>query len=156
MGEVAVDAEVVPRAVVRRVQPVGGLETAGDVIAGDHERGEAQQGVGDVAARTADRGVDGYVDERPVRLVVLQRRLAGTRYRCPGVAPVAAAVDEGRAASRVAGPAEVARGILAGRLVRRRPPALPSPAAPPSYDPGGRRCAPSCPPVDVRPRRAGR
>src|SRR5215831_6259503 len=118
LGEEAVDAEVWALAVIGRVQPVRSTD-AGQTVAGDYERGEAQQGVADIGAGAADRGVDREIDGGLVVVVVLQRRLAIRRYGRAGASPVAAVVDVHRAASRVVRPAEVAGSILARRLVGR-------------------------------------
>src|SRR5215469_4399162 len=90
LSEVAVDALIRALAVVRRVEPVAGLE-ARQVVAGDHESGEALQGVHRVVAGVLHNHVDRYEDERLVLPVGLDDRLAGlrdARSRASAVSPV--------------------------------------------------------------------
>src|SRR5215471_2596837 len=80
MGEEAAEAEVAATAGIVPGDPVlllgllvGGT---GEVVAGDDEGREALQGVGEVVAGAAGRGVDGEIDRALRRPRVVQRREA--------------------------------------------------------------------------------
>src|SRR5258707_9686029 len=74
--EIAVEAVIGPLTVVRRVEPVRGVEAGGQVVPGDNKVREPLQRVGG-GATGGSRSIDGHQERRLILLRVLQKTLTG-------------------------------------------------------------------------------